>query len=147
MKVRNFVFSVILLMGTNVFAGDWKGKELQLIENKSIQEMYRLHCTHRKNNGLRPQKLNTELTRAAQEWAEYMADHGYFEHSHYPVAENIAVGANTASGAISMWINSRGHNANLLSGGQQVGFGLAKTANGTWYFCSCHGSGFKSHRE
>ena len=139
---------VLMLFATSVSqAGDWSGQELTLMENSNIQQMYESHTKHRKRNGLRPQILNGELCRAAQEWSEYMARNHYFQHSHYPVAENIAVGQEAANAAISGWINSRGHNANLLSWHNQVGFGIAESEDGTRYWTSCHGSGFKVHGE
>ena len=134
---------VIALIASVTLAGEWEGHEQLLVNHPTILEMHRIQTKHRASHGKHPQTLNAELCRAAQEWSEYMAEHHYFEHSHYPVAENIAVGANTASGAMSMWINSRGHNANLLGGGGQVGFGVAKAADGTRYWTSCHGDGFK----
>lgn len=124
-------------------AGDWRGSEQLLMDHPTIQRMHDIQTEHRSRNGLRPQVLNAELCRAAQEWSEYMARHHYFEHSHYPVAENIAVGQESASAAMSAWIGSRGHNANLLGGGSQVGFGVAKSSDGTRYWTSCHGSGFR----
>ena len=138
---------MILLIASTAQAGNWKGSELLLMEHPTIQAMHASQSEHRKRNGLKPQNLNGELCRAAQEWSEYMAKMGYFEHSHYPVAENIAVGQSTARSCISTWISSGGHNANLLGGDRQVGFGCAKSADGTRYWTSCHGSGFKVHKE
>ena len=127
-------------------AGDWRGNEQLLMSHPTIQRMHAIHTEHRSRNGLRPQILNAELCRAAQEWSEYMARHGYFEHSHYPLRENIAVGQESAKSTMNGWVHSRGHNANLLGGDQQVGFGAAESADGTRYWSSCHGSGFKVHK-
>ena len=140
--MRSLLFVIALLLGSVAHAGNWKGHEQVLADHPTIQAMYKIDCEHRVRNGLMPQELNLELCRAAQEWSEYMAVHGYFEHSHFNVAENIAMGASTASGAMSMWIGSRGHNANLLGGAEQVGFGVAEAGDGTRYWTSCHGSGF-----
>ena len=137
---------LVLFVASVAQAGDWSGQELTLMENVNIQQMYEVHTKHRSRNGLRPQILNGELCRAAQEWSEYMAEHHYFKHSHYPVAENIAVGQKSANSAMNAWIHSRGHNANLLGGHNQVGFGIAESADGTRYWTSCHGSGFKVHK-
>ena len=140
--MKSLLLVIVLSLGSVANAGDWKGNEQVLVDHPTIQSMYRTHCKHRERNGLKPQQLNGRLCRAAQEWSAYMAKHHYFEHSHFNVAENIAMGANTASGAMSMWIGSRGHNANLLGGAEQVGFGVAESGDGTRYWTSCHGSGF-----
>ena len=134
---------LVILIGVPLSAGEWRGHEQLLVDHPTIRAMHHIQTEHRSRNGLRPQTLNGELCRAAQEWSEYMAKHHYFEHSHYPVAENIAVGQGSASAAMSAWIHSRGHNANLLGGGSHVGFGVAKSADGTRYWTSCHGSGFR----
>jgi hypothetical protein len=141
--MKSLLFVIALLLGSVANAGDWKGNEQVLVDHPTIQSMYRIHCEHRSQNGFKAQQLNGRLCRAAQEWSEFMAANNYFEHSHFNVAENIAMGAATAGGAMNMWINSRGHNANLLGGAKQVGFGVAEASDGTRYWTSCHGSGFK----
>jgi uncharacterized protein YkwD len=144
--MKSLLMVLVLFAASVAQAGDWSGQELTLMENANIQDLYEAQTKHRNRNGLRPQTLNGELCRAAQEWSEYMAKWGHFSHSHYPVAENIAVGQKSANSAMNGWINSRGHNANLLSGYEQVGFGIAESADGTRYWTSCHGSGFKVHK-
>jgi uncharacterized protein YkwD len=127
-------------------AAQWKGSEAELMAHPAITALHAQQTSHRARNGLPPQVLNGELCRAAQEWSEYMAKTGRFDHSPYSVAENIAVGQESAAAALAGWVNSRGHNANLLSGARQVGFGVAATAGGTRYYTSLHGTGFKVHR-
>ena len=92
--MKSLLMVLVLFVASVAQAGDWSGQELTLMTNDNIQQMYEAQTKHRKRNGLQPQILNGELCRAAQEWSEYMARHNYFEHSHYPVAENIAVGRN-----------------------------------------------------
>jgi uncharacterized protein YkwD len=140
--LQALVVLAVLAFVSPLAAGGWSGHEKLLMAHPTIQAMYKIHCEHRARNGLQPQEISGELCRAAQEWSEYMAKNQYFEHSHYPLAENIAVGKGSANSAMGGWIGSRGHNANLLGGDSQVGFGVSKSADGTRYWTSCHGSGF-----
>ena len=138
---------VLVLVASVALAGQWKGHEQLLVNHPTIKEMHRIQTRHRANYGIQSQILSAELCRSAQEWSEYMARTGDFNHSHYNVAENIALGSNTAQGTMNQWINSSGHNANLLGNARQVGFGVAQASNGTRYWTSCHGNGFKVHEK
>ena len=81
-----------------------------------ILEMHQLHSDFRRAKGLEPQILDKELTEDSQVWAEWMSSHK-FKHD-VNVTENIAwsTGKPDAEVPIDMWIHSRGHRANLLSG-------------------------------
>ena len=49
--------------------------------------------------------------------------------------ENIAKGQKTAAAVVAAWMNSPGHRANILSKTyNSIGVGVAKTANGTYYW-------------
>ncbi len=145
--MKTLICLQLTLVASIATAGDWKGHEAILMDHPTIVACHRIQTEHRKRNGLRPQTLNGELCRVAQEWSEFMARTGSFSHSPYNVAENIATGSRSASGTMDQWIGSRGHNANLLSGGSQVGFGVAESPAGQRYWTSCHGSGFKIHKR
>ena len=103
----------------------------------TVEKMWQVHSKHRELNGLKPQELHPELTRAAQAWADKMAKNGWFCHSTYSLNENIAWGQETPERAMQAWIYSPGHNSNLLSNYPHCGFGVAKSANGT-YWVSLH---------
>jgi uncharacterized protein YkwD len=100
-------------------------------------EMWKIHSKHRELNGLKPQESHPELNRAAQAWAEKMAKNGWFCHSTYSLNENIARGQDTPRLALRSWINSSGHNANLLSNYKHCGFGVAKSGD-MHYWVSLH---------
>jgi len=141
----SFLILFLLWATTTVAESKWRGHEETLTNHPTIQAMHRIHTAHRARHGLPPQKLNSELCRSAQDWSEWMARTGSFNHSPWNVAENIAMGQESASDAMNAWMNSRGHNANLLGGAGQVGFGVAESSSGHRYWTSCHGSGFKTH--
>lgn len=49
--------------------------------------------------------------------------------------ENIAYGQRTPQEVMNAWMNSAGHKANILSNiYDQIGVGVAKKANGTYYW-------------
>lgn len=97
-------------------------------------EMYQLHCRHRARHGLSAQRLDPGLCRLAQRLAEAQAYHGVMFHSRWGWRENVAYGADPAR-TMTMWIESPGHNANLLSGELSVGFGYCGI-----YAASLHGA-------
>lgn len=87
--------------------------------------MYQIHCRHRAQYGLSPQKLDPGLCGLAQKLADAQAYHGYMAHSaNLGYLENVAHGVDP-SGTIAMWIGSSAHNANLLSSAEYVGFGYS----------------------
>ncbi len=80
--------------------------------------------------GLSALTINWTLMANAQAWSQYMASNNVFYHSGQPVAENIAAGYASPSEAVSAWMNSEGHRANILNPSYtQVGAGYAYSAN------------------
>jgi uncharacterized protein YkwD len=100
--------------------------------------------------GLKPLKLNKRLSRAARRHARDMVRRRYFDHDslggrsfvdrirrtgylrrarRWTVGENLAWGTHSSSAPraiTSMWMNSPGHRANILSPSfREVGIGLA----------------------
>src|SRR5258706_9640202 len=108
----------------------------------------------RRNVGLRPQRINPALTKAAQDHANYMASTGDF--SHYTnggyqyraqkygfrggVRENIAMGMGTVDGTFNVWQGSGGHYASIVSGTTEAGFGYAIGRGGSPYWVAVYGS-------
>lgn len=101
----------------------------------------------RQENQLPALALNATLSQAAQAKAEDMITRNYWSHTtpdgkepwifidqtgyqYQAAGENLAYGFTTSSGAVSGWMNSPGHRANILHGGyQEVGFGIANSPN------------------
>jgi hypothetical protein len=108
----------------------------------------------RRNAGLKPQRINPALTKAAQDHANYMASTGDF--SHYTnggyqyraqkygfkggVLENIAAGFGTVDATFNTWQSSGGHYASIVSGTTEAGFGYAVSPNGGTYWVGVYGS-------
>lgn len=103
--------------------------------------------TERTQNNLTGLTLNPALSQAAQAKANDMITRNYWSHStpdgqepwvfinqtgyQYEAAgENLAYGFASSSGAVTGWMNSPGHRANLLNNTySEVGFGIANSHN------------------
>ncbi len=107
---------------------------------------------HRANNGVAPVTACTSMNRAAQGHSEDMRDQDYFDHTGLNgsspgsracdacfescestgMGENIAAGNADADATFNQWLNSPGHNANMLRESYAVvGIGRA-TGGGTY---------------
>lgn len=99
--------------------------------NSDEQEVFNLINKQRTNNGLSALKVDTEVQRVARIKAEDMVTNNYFSHqspvygspfdmlrsfkiSYKTAGENIAANSSN-SGAVTSWMNSSGHKANILS--------------------------------
>ncbi|MBR3133486.1 MAG: SH3 domain-containing protein [Clostridia bacterium] len=95
------------------------------------KEVFNLINVQRKNNGLSELKIDSEVQRVARIKAQDMNDNNYFAHesptygspfqmlnsfkiSYKTAGENIA-GNSSNSGAVTAWMNSSGHRANILN--------------------------------
>ena len=95
------------------------------------QEVFNLINQQRANNGLSALKIDNELQRVAKIKAQDMVNNNYFSHnsptygtpfemikkfgiSYKTAGENIA-GNSSNSGAVTAWMNSEGHKANILN--------------------------------
>lgn len=103
--------------------------------------------TQRTQNGLGNLTLNGALAQAAQAKADDMVARNYWSHTtpdgkepwmfitntgyqYLAAGENLAYGFSTSSDAVTGWMNSPGHRANILNGKyQEVGFGIANGAS------------------
>lgn len=100
--------------------------------------------------GLAPYRGQAQLARAARNHSTNMARQGNMNHTldgkdfaqriretGYQAGaggENIAHGARTPGEVMSMWMNSPGHKANILSGQyQEIGVGIADSPQGKHY--------------
>lgn len=118
-----------------------------------------------KNNAIRTTKhlskhvLSTELMKAAQDHAAYMAkmhDKGDEDFNHCgangspgqraarylfegTVKENLGRGYDSADKVFTAWLNSIDHRNAVLSDTTQVGFGYAVAKDGTTYWVALYG--------
>lgn len=99
--------------------------------NADEKEVFNLINQQRTKNGLQALKVDNEVQRVARIKAQDMVDSNYFSHnsptygspfdmlksfkiSYKSAAENIA-GNSSNSGAVTSWMNSSGHKANILN--------------------------------
>lgn len=115
-------------------------------------EVIRLVNAERKKAGLSPVTKNWEASRVARIKSQDMIDNNYFAHnspvygtpfqmlknfglSYRYAGENIAKGQTSPQAVMNAWMNSSGHKANILNKNYtQIGVGLAKSKNGTYYW-------------
>ena len=116
------------------------------------QQVVELVNKQRAANGLGLLTSNWELCRVARYKSQDMIDKNYFSHTSptygspfrmmesfgiqfSAAGENIAYGQRTPQDVMNAWMNSPGHRANILSPSyNQIGVGVAKAANGTYYW-------------
>jgi len=144
MKPTSFCALVIsLIVGALPCAA---APKLQLASAGARAQLLNLHNQERHKKGKKPLKLNAQLSKAAQSYAEYLAKSGKFSHTakgtmssrikdagYKPkaVGENIAVGQRSPSSAVNSWMHSEGHKKNILNKKfTEVGFGVAKDKRG-----------------
>lgn len=121
------VFVVVALVAVALCQADehWEPTEVQ-------SHLGSLNDTYRVSRGLRPHKLDADLCRLSQRWAETMAARNSMYHGG---GENIiAYGTASAPATMSMWRASGPHNGFLLSGTTRSGWGHAVSASGTHYW-------------
>lgn len=111
---------------------------------KSIEaQVVELVNQQRTARGLKPLKLNWELSHVARYKSKDMRDRGYFSHNsptygspfdmmrafgirYAAAAENIAAGQKTAQAVMNSWMNSPSHRSNILSANYtEIGVGYA----------------------
>jgi uncharacterized YkwD family protein/spore coat assembly protein SafA len=116
------------------------------------QKVATLVNQQRANNGLSALKFNWEVSRVARYKSQDMIDKKYFDHQSptygspfnmmenfgikfSAAGENIAYGQKTPEAVMNSWMKSPGHRSNILSPTyNQIGVGVAKSANGTFYW-------------
>jgi uncharacterized protein YkwD len=85
--------------------------------------------------GLPPLMADPKLIQSARAHGTWMARARRMQHTSRPVAENIAMGQNSAYEAVRSWMNSSGHRANILNGGhRRIGVSAYTSSNGMIYW-------------
>ena len=89
----------------------------------------------RARSGLAPLSADGQLMNGARNHARWMARNRNLSHGQ-GVTENIAMGQTSATEAISSWMQSSGHRANMLGHGHtRIGVAMVQSADGTAYWC------------
>jgi uncharacterized protein YkwD len=100
------------------------------------QEILRHTNAQRKRYGLPPLVIDAKLTETARKHAFWMASAHSLQHAHGAWAENIAQGQTSASHAVTSWMNSSGHRANILNRRhRRIGVAGYKTPRGDIFWC------------
>ena len=114
--------------GSNTSAG---GQNTTTTMNSDEKEVFDLINKQRTNNGLQPLKEDAEVQKVARIKAQDMVSNNYFAHesptygtpfqmlkkfniSYKTTGENIAANSSNSS-AVTAWMNSSGHKANILN--------------------------------
>jgi uncharacterized protein YkwD len=126
----------------------------QEVTAEFVQRVVDLTNARRAEAGLRPLRLNAQLSQAAQSYSEVLAGSDCFAHTCGPVpemanrvegagygdwqaiGENIAAGYATPDDVVEGWMNSPGHRKNILSPSfSEIGIGLVtgRGAYGTYW--------------
>jgi uncharacterized protein YkwD len=127
-----------------------------LHEHPTLQQMLAKNNAIRGRLGLRAHRISPELTKAAQDHANYMASRHNFDHyanggpngrayrygfQGGGIRENIARGQGSVESAFGIWQASGAHFASLRSNTTDAGFGMAISRSGTPYWVAVYGNG------
>lgn len=111
--------------------------------NITVEDLFRLTNEKRKEAGLKPLKLNEELSSAAQAKVSYMFEKNFWAHvapdgttpwyfiknagyEYEYAGENLARGFNNTEDIVSAWMESPTHRENLLSPNyEDIGFAVS----------------------
>jgi uncharacterized protein YkwD len=115
-----------------------------------IQEVLDIVNSERRQAGLSPLRLHSQLTAAAQEHSNDMARNNFMSHTgsdgsspfdrikrhgynYRQAAENIAAGYSSAQDVMRGWMNSSGHRRNILNPNyRDIGIGYARGNQPYW---------------
>ncbi len=105
--------------------------KLHTVEEKVINETNAQRARH----GLPPLVVDQRLVQSARAHTAWMTRAGRLRHTSQPVAENIAMGQQSAAEAVSSWMSSSGHRANILSRGhRRIGVSAYRSPDGTVFW-------------
>lgn len=86
--------------------------------------------------GLPPLEPDPDLMQSARDHCAWMTNNEAFQHTHHPVAENIAMGQQSTEDVIQTWMGSSGHRANILNGAfRRIGVAAYRSSRGVIFWC------------
>jgi uncharacterized protein YkwD len=89
----------------------------------------------RRRYGLADLTIDKDLLASTRAHCYWMADVRSLQHTTAMVAENIAMGQRSCDEAVSSWMASPGHRANMLGSYSHIGMAAYQTSDGTIYWC------------
>ena len=105
--------------------------DLHPIEARVIERTNSQRIRH----GLRPLRVDRRLLRSARQHAAWMTNAHSLTHTSAGVAENIAMGQQTAHEAVRSWMSSSGHRANILGRNyRRIGVSAYSAPDGTVFW-------------
>ena len=105
--------------------------KLHDVEQKVVEQTNAMRARH----GLPPLTVDRRLVQSARAHTAWMTRSRRLRHTSRPVAENIAMGQQTAQEAVRSWMSSSGHRANILSPGhRRIGVSAYSTPDGTVFW-------------
>lgn len=94
--------------------------------NASRDRIFNDVNAYRSQNGKQKWSRNASLDQEAQQWADYIARTGDFQHQKITSGvENLFFSTSNPNDAFNSWRRSTGHNANMLSNTGAAGVGVA----------------------
>ncbi len=111
--------------------------ELKPVELKPVEfSIVERTNAERVRFGLEPLEVDSSLERTARYHAAWMTNNHALQHTNIGVAENIAWGQNSAQEALSSWMASSGHRANILNPSyHRIGVAAYTATDGSVYWC------------
>jgi uncharacterized protein YkwD len=147
-KIIFCILSSFLILGCSEPKVEKRAELNQRAEdnNSSINLLLKLHNKERESKNIEKLTLDKNLCDYAQKHAENMVIKNSLYHSKMRdlmkeskgsiVGENIAWGQKTEQEVVNSWMWSPMHRRNILSKSYtRVGFGIAKTKDGSIYWC------------
>lgn len=147
MSWKSFIVCLALLLPSCTPPADLPETPQTAPEKTFGETLLELHNQVRKEHGSGTLVSDNAMSEYAQKHAETMANKNRLYHSSMSslskvsnggsVAENIAWGQDSEKEAVSDWMGSPGHRWNMLGKTyKRVGFGMAKSKDGSKYWCA-----------
>jgi len=124
LRRKSYRLAVCLLLGTVMgIAQAEEEKTIDLKPNpETLRSLEKEINSARENSGLSKLVVVAELSRKAQDHANWMKENGLI-HSNMGYPEIIARGQKTPEGAVNAWLGSRGHRGIMLGSYRRYGVG------------------------
>lgn len=150
--LRNFFLKTKLILSLFFFWSIILSISASPIPDEKIKQQEILHAVnvYRLSKGLPPLQLNADISQEARRHSEEMATHKLpFGHQYFDQrieriyhkipharagAENIAYNYKDLKVLVQGWIHSPGHRQNIIGHYNLTGIGVAKDAQGKWYY-------------
>lgn len=134
MIAKALPLAICLACMVNVASANDRAAAAQL--EKHEEDLLQLTNQQRQQSGLRPLTIDPWLQSSARSHAAWMTRSQNLQHTSRGVAENIAMGQRSPAEAVTSWMNSPGHRANMLSGAYtRIGVAAYTSTGGASYWC------------